>query len=156
MIIIGAVIVLLLGTLITVVQLQNRQASEGNPYEKDNLHPETVDQLDDENYDNQILPRELNEKINNGEDLTVYFYSPTCIHCQNTTPILAPLAEDMGVDMKKLNLLEFENAWGEYGIESTPTLVHYEDGEEVKRIVGSQPEENFEAFFNEYVLDETK
>jgi thioredoxin 1 len=59
----------------------------------------------------------------------------------------------MDVDMKKFNLLEFGQEGLSYNIESTPTLVHYENGEEVSRLVGQYPEEEYEAFFNEYVLN---
>lgn len=152
--IIGAIVVLF-GALYFVIDYKNKSAieSSGNPYGKDKLYQETIDQLDDPLYQNQITPDDLSEKIENGEDVTVYFYSPTCVHCQKTTPILVPVTEDLDVDMKKLNLLEFEEEWDTYDIEGTPTLVHYKDGEEVARISGEQPEDTFVSFFNDNVLD---
>ncbi len=152
MLIIVLVIVVLFGALYFVVSTKNKQASEDNPFGKDKLDPATIAQLDDPNYGNQILPEELGEKLANKEDLTVYYYSPKCSFCVNTTPILVPIAEELNIDMKKYNLLEFEKA----EIESTPTLIHYENGEEVARVVGQKPEEEFRAFFNEYVVDEEK
>src|SRR5699024_11448014 len=86
------------------------------------------------------------------EDITVYYYSPTCSYCQKTTPVVVPVAEEMGVDLKKMNLLEFDKM-DYYKVEGTPTIIHYEDGKEVARIVGEQPKENFEAFFKENVVD---
>src|SRR5699024_9191262 len=85
------------------------------------------------------------------EDVTVYFYSPTCIHCQRTTPVLVPLAEEMGVDIKKMNLLEFEDEWDTYDIEGTPTLIHFSDGEEKDRMRGEQSEEEFCKFLDDNV-----
>ncbi|WP_173917004.1 co-chaperone YbbN [Halobacillus sp. Marseille-Q1614] len=152
MIIFGTVLVILVVALTFVVNYQNSQQSEDNPYGKENLEQGTIEQLEDPNYQNQILPDELREKVESGDPVTVYFYSPDCVHCQNTTPDLVPLAQDMNVDMKKLNLLEFEDQWQEYQIQSTPTLVHYENGEEQSRIVGAQDMSNFEAFFEEEVL----
>lgn len=154
MLIIIGVIVVLFVALFFVINYKNDQALNGsdNPYGTDDLDQATIDQLDDPNYQNQILPDELSEKIDSGEPVTVYFYSPTCVYCQQTTPYLVPLAEDMEVDMKKFNLLEFGQQGTAYGIESTPTLVHYENGEEVSRLVGQYPEEQYEAFFNDYVL----
>ena len=87
-----------------------------------------------------------------GEDVTVYFFSPTCPHCVRTTPVVAPLAKDMDVDLVQYNLLEFEQGWNDYGIESTPTIVQYKDGKEVNRIVGYQEEATFKDWFNEYTL----
>ncbi|WP_087973344.1 thioredoxin family protein [Oceanobacillus rekensis] len=154
LIIIGVIVVLFIA-LFFVIDYKNNQALENseNPYGTNDLDQATIDQLDDPLYQNIILPNDLNEKINNGEEVTVYFYSPTCVYCQNTTPYLAPLAEDMDVDMKKFNLLEFGQEGLSYNIESTPTLVHFENGEEVSRLVGQYPEEEYEAFFNEYVLN---
>src|SRR5699024_4207640 len=85
---------------------------------------------DDENnlYDNQIKPDDLRAQIDSGDPMTVYFYSPDCVHCQRTTPVLVPLTEEKDIDMKKLNLKEYKQQWDEYGIEGTPTLIHYDDG----------------------------
>ncbi|WLR54030.1 thioredoxin family protein [Mesobacillus subterraneus] len=146
------IIVGLFAALFFLNKAQNEEKSEGNPYGKDTLHPETVKQLDDENYQNIILPEELDEKIENGDDVTVYFYSPLCSHCVRTTPVVAPLAKDMEVDLVQFNLEEFKDGWNDYGIESTPTIIQYKDGKEVNRIVGYQEEATFENWFNENTL----
>ncbi|MDN7247366.1 thioredoxin family protein [Planococcus shenhongbingii] len=152
MLIIGAVVVLIFGLIIFLTNQSNNQKLADNPYDKEDLNQATIDQLDDENYQNIILPDALDEQIASGEPTTVYFFSPTCSHCQATTPVLMPVAEDMGVDVQQYNLLEYEQGWQQYFIEATPTLVHYEDGKEVARWVGSQPKENIEEFFNQVVL----
>ncbi|MFD1780674.1 thioredoxin family protein [Fredinandcohnia salidurans] len=147
-IIFTVIIVAIFGALAFVTTTQNKQQSEGNPYGKDKLDPATVKQLNDPNYGNQILPEELETKLENGETMTVYFYSPTCPHCQETTPVIVPMVDEMGLDLKKYNLLEFEEGWNKYGIESTPTLIHFENGEEVSRLVGYHPDHNeFKTFF---------
>jgi len=154
MLIIVGVIVLLFTGLYFVNNYKNKQAVEDNenPYGKDNLKQETIDQLDDPLYQNIIVPEDLDAKLANGEDITVYYYSPTCVYCQKTTPVVVPIAEELGVDLKKMNLLEFDKM-DYYHIEGTPTIIHYENGEEVSRIVGEQPEENFRSFFKEYVIN---
>ncbi|MGM8366329.1 thioredoxin family protein [Virgibacillus sp. W0181] len=153
LILIGVLAVLFIA-LYFVNDYKNKKALQGNenPYGKDNLRQETIDQLDDPLYQNQIIPEELDEKLENGEDVTVYFYSPTCVYCQRTTPVVVPLTEDLDIDMKKMNLLEFDKM-EYYEIEGTPTIVHYEDGEEVARISGERPEEDFQQFFDENVLN---
>ncbi|WP_026569139.1 MULTISPECIES: thioredoxin family protein [Sediminibacillus] len=151
--IILGVIVVLIGALIFVVSYQNSQKMADNPYGKENLRQSTIDQLDDELYQNQILPDELEEKLDNKEDVTVYFYSPECIHCQKTTPVIVPMTEEYGIDLKKLNILEFQEPWKTYHIEGTPTLIHFENGEEVARISGEQSKPTWENFFQENVLD---
>ncbi|MBT2759465.1 thioredoxin family protein [Mesobacillus foraminis] len=143
------IIIGLFAAMFFINKAQNEQKAEGNPYGKDTLHPETVEQLDDPNYQNIITPDNLEKKLDNGEDATVYFYSPTCPHCQRTTPIVAPLAEDMDIDLVQFNLLEYEDGWNQYRIESTPTIVQYKDGKEVNRIVGYNEETAFKSWFNE-------
>lgn len=153
MILIGIAIVVLFGGLFAVTQYKNKQAlSANNPYGKENLHQETIDLLDDPLYGNIILPDDLDATIESGEPVTVYFFSPTCVYCRNTTPIVVPLTEELNIDMKKMNLLEFD-LMDYYGIEGTPTIIHYENGEEVARIVGQHEEADFRAFFEEYVLN---
>ena len=151
MFIIGGVVIVIFALIVVLTQMSNSEKLANNPYDKDNLDPATIDQLDDENYQNIVLPDELEEQISSGEPTTVYFFSPTCIHCQNTTPVLMPVAEDMEVDVLQYNLLEYDQGWTQYTIQSTPTLVHYENGEEVARWVGAQPKENIEQFFTEIV-----
>lgn len=151
MLIIGGVVIAIFALIIVLTQMSQNEKLANNPYDTDDLDPATIDQLDDENYQNIALPDEVAEQIESGEPTTVYFFSPTCVHCQNTTPILMPVAEDMDVDVLQYNLLEYEQGWTDYFIEATPTLVHYENGEEVSRWVGSQPKENIEEFFTEVV-----
>jgi thioredoxin 1 len=152
MLIIGAAVVVVFGLIIFLTNQSNNSKLANNPYDTDDLNQATIDQLDDENYQNIVLPDELDKKIASGEPTTVYFFSPTCPHCQATTPVLMPVADDMGVDVLQYNLLEYDQGWQQYFIEATPTLVHYEDGKEVARWVGSQPKENIEEFFNKVVL----
>lgn len=151
--IIGGVIIAIFALIIVLNNQSNKMKVSGNnPYGTTDLQQPTIDQLDDPNYQNIILPDELEEKIASGEPVTAYFFSPTCPHCQEMTPVLMPVADDMGVDIVQYNLLEFEQGWQQYGIEATPTMIHFEDGKEVNRTVGSMPKENIELFFNEVVL----
>ncbi|KMK76510.1 thioredoxin family protein [Alkalihalobacillus pseudalcaliphilus] len=151
-IIFGAIIVVIFAALAYVSTTANQQKAEGNPYNKSNLHPETIKQLDDPNYQNIILPEELDEKLGNGEDLTVYFFSPTCGFCNEVTPRLAPLADDLGVDLKKMNLLEFDEGWSKYNIDATPTLIQYKDGEFYQGIQGAATNEEYTEFFQQFTL----
>lgn len=143
------IIIVLFAAIAIITNVQKEETSEGNPYGKDDLKSSTIDQLDDPNYQNLILPEELDKKLENNEDVTVYFYSPECSHCQRTTPVVAPLAEQMGIDLVQYNLLEFEQGWGDYQVKSTPTIVHYKKGKEKARIVGYNEESVFKKWFEE-------
>ncbi|SDJ88436.1 thioredoxin family protein [Sediminibacillus albus] len=154
MLIFFGVIVVLITALIFVVSYQNNQKLEDNPYGKEELRQSTIDQIDNPMYQNQILPGELEEKLDNNEDVTVYFYSPECVHCQKTTPVIVPMTKEYDIDMKKLNILEFEKPWQTYNIEGTPTVIHFENGEEAARISGENSVSTWDSFFQENVLDE--
>lgn len=153
-IILGTIVILFIA-LILVVNFKNNEKIEkaDNPYGKSSLKQETIDQLDDPNYQNQIIPSDLDKKLEAKEDVLVYFYSPTCPHCQVTTPKIVPIAKDLKVDLKKVNLLEFnaESYWKRYFIQETPTLVQYKDGEEEERMVGADHTKGeFKEFFEKY------
>lgn len=145
------VIIALFVAIAVITKVQQNQRAEGNKYEKNDLHPETINQLNDPLYQDIILPAELQKKLKNGEDATVYFFSPVCSFCIETTPILMPVVEDMNIDLVQYNLLEFRQGFNEYEIEFTPTLIHFKAGKEQARLVGKHTKEEFEEFFNEYV-----
>ena len=152
LLIIGGAIVVVFILLIVLTNMSNDKKLADNPYGTDDLKQETIDQLDDENYQNIILPDDLKEQVASGEPVTAYFFSPICVHCKAMTPVLMPVVAEMDVDLVQYNIYEFEQGWEDYMIEATPTMIHFEDGKEVSRMVGNQPEENIEAFFNEVVL----
>ncbi|ANU25996.1 thioredoxin family protein [Planococcus versutus] len=149
-IIAGIVVVVFIG-IIFLTNQANDEKLANNPYDTEELNQATIDQLDDEDYQNIILPADLEKEIASGEPTTVYFYSPLCSYCQQTTPVLMPVAEEMDVDVLQYNLLEYEEEAAPYQIEATPTLIHYKDGKEVSRWVGAQPKENIELFFTDVV-----
>ena len=152
LLIIGSIIIAVFVLIIVLNNMSNNNKLADNPYGTDDLKQETIDQLDDKNYQNIILPDDLQEKVKSGEPVTAYFFSPICVHCKAMTPVLMPIVEDMDVDVDQYNIYEFEQGWEDYLIEATPTMIHFEEGKEVARLVGNQPEENIKAFFNDVVL----
>jgi len=152
---IGGVIVIVFVLIVVLSNKSNETKLKDNPYETDNLKTSTINLIGDENYNNIILPKDLEKKIKSGDDVTAYFFSPECPHCIATTPVLMPVAKDLGIEVHQFNLLEFGADAGPYGIEGTPTLIHYKDGKEVDRLYGGAPtdtdgEKYFIDFFNKY------
>jgi thioredoxin 1 len=135
--------------------------SSDNPYgiRESELTASTRKQLNDPNYQNIILPDQLKSKLANKESGFIYFFSPDCPHCVATTPLLNPVADQYNVDLPKFNLLQFQEGWSNFNIQNTPTLVYYQDGVEVDRIIGGMelvagdgghPKATFEEFFKKY------
>ena len=66
LLIIGGIIVAVFALLIVLNNASNKSKLADNPYGTDNLKQETIDQLDDENYQNIILPDDLQKKVESG------------------------------------------------------------------------------------------
>ncbi|MDE5412490.1 thioredoxin family protein [Alkalihalobacterium chitinilyticum] len=145
-------LVVVVGIFAALAVVNNASTSkkvEGNPYGKSNLNQLTINQLDDPNYQNIILPDELTSSLEDGESMTVYFYQPTCPACVEASPIIVPMTADMGIDLKLYNLLEFNEGWSGHNIQSTPTIVHYENGQELGRVEGLYSEEEYRSWFEQ-------
>jgi len=122
------------------------------------LNPATRELLNDPNYQNIILPAELDKMVADKEDFYVYLFASDCGYCRQTTPQLVPLAQELGVDLPMFNLREFEEYFNKYNVNYTPTLAYFKDGVEVERLEsGIAPEgtagyslEDYRAFLTKY------
>ncbi len=153
LLIIGGVIVAIFILIIVLSNKSNESKLKDNPYGTNNLKKATIALIGNENYNNIVLPDALLKTIKSGESVTAYYFSPECGYCMEMTPVMMPIAKEMGVNVLQYNMLEFGdkvNGTTTYDIQQWPTLVHYKDGKEVGRMSGAQPEENIRAFFNEF------
>lgn len=152
LLIIGGIVVVFFVAIIVLTSASNKsKLSNENPYGTDDLNKSTIDLIGNEDYNSIVLPDAVDKKIESGEPTTVYYFHPECHYCMEMTPVLMPIAKEEGVKINQYNMLEFgEKATDKYGIDQWPALVQYENGKEVGRAVGLQPEENIHAFFNEF------
>ncbi|MER1999599.1 MAG: thioredoxin family protein [Lysinibacillus sp.] len=148
LVIIGAIVIALFAAIIVLTNMSNEDKLADNPYDKEDLEQSTIDLLDDENYQNIILPAALDEKIASGDKVYAYLFSPECQHCKNFTPKLMPIAEKNDIKIDQLNVLEYPNEWNKYNLEATPTLIVFENGEEVTRLVGDYDADMVQKFFD--------
>ena len=81
----------------------------------------------------------FNKAIANGTAL-VDFYADWCGPCRMVSPIVDEIAEERSdITVGKVNV-DDENALAmKYGVMSIPTLIVFQDGKEVHRIVGYRP-----------------
>lgn len=148
---IGGIIVVIFILIIVLNNKSNETKLTDNPYGKENLQQVTIDLLGNKNYQNIATPDEIFKKIESGDPTTVYYFSPDCQYCMEMTPRLMPIAEDKDVHVYQYNMLEFSDQMkSEYDITGWPALVHYKDGKEQGRIVGAHPNDQIEAFFDEF------
>lgn len=151
------IIVILFGTIFALSNLEKDNVLYGMPVSE--LNPATRAQLNDPNYQNIILPADLDKKVADKEDFFLYMFSSSCGFCRMTTPELVPLAKELNIDLPQFNLLEFNTYQRKFNIEFTPTLLYFKDGVEVDRIEGGlktlgAPEGytlvDFRAFFDKH------
>jgi len=82
------------------------------------------------------------EKIAAGTVL-VDFYSDSCIPCKKLNPVIAALEEEVGdrISIYKVNNNFDMEVAQQFSVMSSPTLILFENGEEVTRKTGFQTKE---------------
>ena len=74
----------------------------------------------------------------------VDFYADWCGPCK----MLAPILEEVEfIDVLKINVDDFQDIAVKYGVMSIPTLIKFENGEEVKKTIGYKTKEEIEKEF---------
>lgn len=147
--IIGGIIIATFVLIIVLSNQSNKSKLKNNPYDTEDLRTSTISLIGNEHYSNIILPKALAKKIESNEPVTAYFFSPECGFCMEMTPQLMPIAKEMNVQILQYNLLEYSEEAASYKIEATPTLIHFENGEEVARMVGLHNEQEIRDFLND-------
>ncbi|SFJ94669.1 MULTISPECIES: thioredoxin family protein [unclassified Bacillus (in: firmicutes)] len=101
-------------------------------------------------YTNKISLDDIRKNIQEKKDQTIYFYQTSCPHCHKVSPIIVPMAKDMNIDVKVIDLENEPKAvWDELKITGTPTIIHFKEGKEVSRIEGEQPKDEFKKWFTQ-------
>jgi thiol-disulfide isomerase/thioredoxin len=73
--------------------------------------------------------------------IVVEFMSYGCVHCRMMEPVLQQAAEALEATERvmRVNVAVDADLANRYGVEGTPTLVMFLDGQEIARAVGPQP-----------------
>lgn len=145
MLIFGGIIIALFAAIFAVTQMEEKMLQQAKKLimllvKQMVLTTTQIKSLSD-------LQKNLKEK----KEETVYFYQTSCVHCQKLSPIVVPMAKDLNVDMKVMDIEKLDAPWDEYKIKGTPTIIHFKDGKEVSRISGEQPEDKLKEW-----LEQTK
>ena len=77
----------------------------------------------------------------------VDFWATWCAPCRAVAPVLDELAEKYKgkFTVGKVNVDEAPELAAQFGVLNIPTLIFFKDGQEVDRMVGSQPKSQLEA-----------
>ena len=71
----------------------------------------------------------------------VDFYAEWCGPCKMLGPVLETIE---GIDIIKVNTDNFQSIANKYGIMSIPTLILFNEGNEVNKMIGFHPKEEIE------------
>ena len=87
------------------------------------------------------------ESLKSGaQPLVVDFWATWCGPCRMVAPIIAELAQayDGKVTVAKCDVEECEDIAAEYGIRNIPTILFFNGGQVVDKLIGAQPKANIE------------
>lgn len=92
---------------------------------------------------------EIKEIISNKGTTLLYFYTETCGPCRMIRPILENINKEL-IDLKilKINAVNNRSLTEELNINSVPTLIFLNNGEESSRLSGFFPENKIKEWLN--------
>ena len=89
---------------------------------------------------------DFNDIISNGK-VVVDFFATWCGPCKMLGPVFEKVSEEVNnVKFVKLDVDKFNDIAREYGVMSIPTLILFENGNELKRNVGFMSEDKLKEF----------
>lgn len=87
--------------------------------------------------------------LNNAKPVILDFYAEWCAPCTEIAKPLTQLAEENPhLVLYKINIEEVQEIASEYKIFSIPTIIRFEKGKEIKRIVGADIKSIKELFLD--------
>jgi len=98
-----------------------------------------VRQFDDDNFEAEVLKSDI--------PVLVDFWAEWCAPCQILTPVIEELANDYQGKLKvgKLNVDRAQRTAAQYGIQSIPTVILFDNGQPVEAFVGVRRKGDYQA-----------
>lgn len=87
------------------------------------------------------------ETVHQKGHVLVDFWAKWCGPCKSIAPVIEELSKEFEgkIAFAKIDIDEFPELAEEYNVASIPTLIMFEGGEEISRIVGAYPKERLKA-----------
>jgi thioredoxin 1 len=91
--------------------------------------------------------------LQSARPVLVDFWAEWCAPCRMLAPTIEAISEQYpgSLDVFKLNVDENPSVAGSYGIKGIPTLILFQEGKEVERIVGATGKETISRVVEKYL-----
>lgn len=90
---------------------------------------------------------DFNEIIKN--KVLVDFYADWCGPCKMLAMEIEKAASEIDIDIVKVNVDDEEDIARRYGVMSIPTLILFENGQELKKTIGFMPKDKIKEFIED-------
>ena len=90
---------------------------------------------------------DFNEIIKN--KVLVDFYADWCGPCKMLAMEIEKVASEIDIDIVKVNVDDEEDIARKYGVMSIPTLILFENGQELKKTIGFMPKDKIKEFIED-------
>lgn len=90
---------------------------------------------------------EFNEIIKN--KVLVDFYADWCGPCKMLAIEIEKVASEIDIDIVKVNVDDEEDIARRYGVMSIPTLILFENGQELKKTIGFMSKDKIKEFIED-------
>lgn len=90
---------------------------------------------------------DFNEIIKN--KVLVDFYADWCGPCKMLAMEIEKVASEIDIDIVKVNVDEEEEIARKYGVMSIPTLILFENGQELKKTIGFMSKDKIKEFIED-------
>ncbi|MEA1961876.1 MAG: thioredoxin [Bacillota bacterium] len=93
------------------------------------------------------------EVLQADKPVLIDFWAPWCAPCKMVGPIVESLAgeNDGKLVVGKVNVDENQSLAAQFGIRGIPTLTFFNEGEEVKRVIGAQSKPQLQKAIDEVI-----
>ena len=101
--------------------------------------------LTDENFEQEVLKSDI--------PVLVDFWAEWCVPCKMLGPIIEELADEYAGKVKicKLDVDDAPATAGQFGVQSIPTVIVFNSGEQVTQTLGAQPKDVIVKLFSDLI-----
>ncbi len=95
-------------------------------------------------------PESYEAAVSGDGPVLVDFYADWCGPCKQMEPVLEAIADTTEATIVKVDVDRHQQLAAQFQVRGVPTMLVYEDGEQVERFVGYQPEPSLRETVNQY------